>query len=161
MYDLAAEELGYAIEQDTPTNAKYWELAQLYHQAGNYYPLYKLIHNHFSYWIIHGDERLPEMFWKLAYPLGFYDIVQSHAAKYKIDPLLVLSIILAESVFDPNAYAPDGGKRLIKTIYLSLWPAFRIPSLNAMCSACYGIIASTSASTDKEESGITGVSPGM
>ncbi len=113
-YDLAAEELEYAIKKDTPTNAKYLELAQLYQQAGNYHQLYKLMRNRFSYWIIQGDERLAEIFWKLAYPSGFYDIVQSHASEYNIDPFFVLSIILAESAFNPDAYAPDGGTGLMQ-----------------------------------------------
>lgn len=134
LYDLAAREFAYAIEKDTPTTAKYWELAKLYHRAGNYHQLYKLMRNRFSDWIIHGDERLPDMFWKLTYPLGFYDSVHFYASKYNIDPFFVLSIILAESAFDPEAYAPDGGAGLMQIMPASgakLAHALKIPPPDA------------------------------
>jgi len=114
LYILAAEELSYAIKKDTPDQAKYFELAQLYRQAKDYHQLIRLMQNQFWEWIARGDESLPEDFRELSYPLGFYHIIEWHTSSGELDPLLVLALMFAESVFDPNAYSSAGAMGLMQ-----------------------------------------------
>ncbi len=112
--DLAAREFAEAIEHDTSSRAKYLSLAELYIQGGAYHQLYQVMWRKFMLWISQGDENVPERFWKLAYPLAFDEPVQKYAAQYRVDPFLVLSMMMAESALDPHAYAPDGGAGLMQ-----------------------------------------------
>lgn len=48
------------------------------------------------------------------YPLKYFDIVSKYADKYNIDPLLILSLIKAESGFNPNVISPKGAKGLMQ-----------------------------------------------
>jgi soluble lytic murein transglycosylase len=114
LFSQAAEELSYAIEKDKPDKAKYLELVRLYQQAGDYYHLTRLMRSHFLEWIAHGEETLPKSFWELCYPLSFYQIIEQHISSSELDPLFVVSLILAESVFDPEAYSPAGAMGLMQ-----------------------------------------------
>jgi soluble lytic murein transglycosylase len=114
LYSQAAEELAYAIDRDKPDNAKYLELAQLYRQAGDYYQLIRLMQGHFWAWIARGDESLPQIFWEFSYPLSFYQIVKQYTSSAELDPLFVLSLMFAESVFDPEAYSSAGAMGLMQ-----------------------------------------------
>lgn len=114
LYSLAAEELAYAIKNDTPDQTKYFELAQLYRQAKDYYQVVRVMQNYFWEWIAWGDESLPEEFWELAYPLSFYPIIEWHTSSDKLDPLLVIALMFAESVFDPSAYSSAGALGLMQ-----------------------------------------------
>jgi soluble lytic murein transglycosylase len=114
LYSLAAEELAYAIKHDTPDHTKYFELAQLYRQAKDYYQLVRVMQTHFWEWIAWGEESLPKEFWELTYPLSFYHIIEWHTSSDTLDPLLVVALMFAESVFDPNAYSSAGAMGLMQ-----------------------------------------------
>jgi soluble lytic murein transglycosylase len=113
-YSLAAEELAYAIKNDTPDQTKYFELAQLYRQANDYYQLVRVMQNYFWEWIAWGDESLPKEFWELSYPLSFYYVIEWHTSSDELDPLLVIALMFAESVFDPEAYSSAGAMGLMQ-----------------------------------------------
>ena len=112
--NLAAQELAYAIEKDSKDHAKYLELARLYHRSGDYHQLVRLMQSQFWYWIVLGDEDVPQEFWQLVYPLSFPRLVNHYAPSNKIDPYLVQAVMLAESVFDPQAFSPAGAMGLMQ-----------------------------------------------
>ncbi len=150
LYDLAAQELAYAIEQDAKTPTQYLALAQLYALAGNYHQLVRVMQRQFWYWILLGDADLPRKFWQLAYPQSFPQIVNQYAASSGVDPYLIQAIMLAESVFDPEAISPAGamglmqlmpytGDRLAEKIDLKLsssYDYFR-PDVNILLGTTY------------------------
>ena len=48
------------------------------------------------------------------YPRRYQEYVEKYAEEYNIDPLLIFSIIKAESNFDPNAQSSSGAKGLMQ-----------------------------------------------
>ncbi len=150
LYDLAGEELAYAIARDAKSHPQYRELARLYSRTGDYHNLFRVMHGHFREWVLFGDASLPQEFWKLAFPQSFPEIVNRHAASNGVDPYLVQSIMLAESAFDPHAFSPTGamglmqlmpatGKRLAAMVGMRLTPQndFFRPEVNILLGTTY------------------------
>lgn len=50
--------------------------------------------------------------WKVLYPLAFWDEIRSVATQENIDPLLFLSLVREESLFDPRIHSPVGATGL-------------------------------------------------
>ncbi|MEK7845925.1 MAG: transglycosylase SLT domain-containing protein [Nitrospinota bacterium] len=74
------------------------------------------------------QERLTNEFWSLSYPLSYWEIVLRSSSENDIDPLLILSVIRQESVFNKsviskaNAYGlmqliPQTGERIYRIIW--------------------------------------------
>ena len=114
LFDLAAEEFAYALEKEKKDRVKYLELARLYHQAGKFHDLVRLMQRHFWLWIVRGGEDVPQRFWKYAYPLSFFDITSQHTGDSPLDPFLVQALMMAESTFDPQAMSPVGALGLMQ-----------------------------------------------
>lgn len=114
LFDLAAEEFACALDREKKDRAKYLELARLYHQAGQYHELLRLMQGHFWLWIVRGGENVPQRFWEYAYPLSFFDIISQYTTDSDLDPFLVQALMMAESVFDPNAMSPAGALGLMQ-----------------------------------------------
>jgi soluble lytic murein transglycosylase len=75
-------------------------------------------------YIVRLAERLPykENFHHLFYPLAYWDIVETICQKYGIDPLLILSVMREESMFNPNANSIAGAVGLMQLIpKTALW----------------------------------------
>lgn len=51
---------------------------------------------------------------KIVYPFNYGDIIKKYSSQYDLDPLLVASVIRAESKFDKNAVSPKGAKGLMQ-----------------------------------------------
>jgi soluble lytic murein transglycosylase len=58
--------------------------------------------------------RAPLEFWKLSYPRPYSDTVQSVAAEFKLDPLLLWAMMREESRFDPEAVSYVGARGLLQ-----------------------------------------------
>ena len=56
--------------------------------------------------------RYPEVL----YPLAFWGLVRKHCARYKIDPLLALSLMRQESLFDVEALSPANARGLMQLL---------------------------------------------
>lgn len=74
------------------------------------------------------QHRLTREFWSLSYPLSYWEIVLRSSSENDIDPLLILSVIRQESVFNKsviskaNAYGlmqliPQTGERIYRIIW--------------------------------------------
>ncbi len=58
------------------------------------------------------SSRYPEVL----YPLAFWDLVRGHCARYDIDPLLALSLMRQESLFDVEARSPANARGLMQLL---------------------------------------------
>ena len=75
----------------------------------------------------------PKYIAALRFPIAYYDVVLPAAEKFKVDPLLIFTIIRQESLFEATATAAAGEKGLMQIIpstglYISqklAWPNFQ------------------------------------
>ena len=114
LFDLAAEEFAYSLEKEKNDRVKSLELARLYHLAGKYHDLARLMQRHFWLWIVRGGEDVPQRFWEYAYPLSFFDIISQYTADSPLNPFFVQALMMAESAFDPKAMSPVGALGLMQ-----------------------------------------------
>ena len=75
---------------------------------------------------IEEQNKLTEDFWRLYYPLSYWEIVSKSASENSVDPLLILSVMRQESAFNKmiissaNAYGlmqliPKTGEKIYRT----------------------------------------------
>jgi soluble lytic murein transglycosylase len=58
--------------------------------------------------------RAPLEFWQLSYPRPYSDTVQTAAAEFNLDPLLIWAVMREESRFDPEAVSWVGARGLMQ-----------------------------------------------
>lgn len=56
----------------------------------------------------------PVEFWRLSYPRPYSDTVKAAANEFQVDPLLIWSVMRAESVYDPVALSGVGARGLMQ-----------------------------------------------
>lgn len=61
-----------------------------------------------------GGSDLPDYFWELAYPQGYWPIANEYANRYNLDPYLVLAIMREESWFDKQAVSRSGARGVMQ-----------------------------------------------
>jgi len=60
--------------------------------------------------------RNRDLYEKVLYPLAFWELVKKSAYRYRIDPLLALSLMRQESLFDPDAQSPANARGLMQLL---------------------------------------------
>ena len=113
LYKLAADELAFAVAADAKRPEQYAELARWRLRAGQYDQLASLMRQQFLYWILFGNDDVPDEFFRLAYPPAFENIVSAHADKAMPAPI-IYGIMLAESLLDPAIISPAGAIGLMQ-----------------------------------------------
>ncbi len=86
-----------------------------------------LMLGYFGDYLEQPASELPEDFWRLAYPLAYWNEITAAAARYDVDPLLMLAIARQESHFERTARSPVGAIGLFQIMPQSaadLDPAF-------------------------------------
>jgi peptidoglycan lytic transglycosylase len=63
---------------------------------------------------IAAHERAPLEFWQLSYPRPYSDTVNSAAAEFNVDPLLIWAMMREESRYDPEAVSWVGARGLMQ-----------------------------------------------
>jgi soluble lytic murein transglycosylase len=63
---------------------------------------------------IEDHRRAPRAFWELSYPRPYTATVESEAAAFDLDPLLIYAVMRAESRYDPGAYGYAGERGLMQ-----------------------------------------------
>ncbi len=63
-----------------------------------------------------APSRLPVFLARLVYPIYYADLVQAAAQEFKIDPMLVFSVIRQESLFEPFAESSAAASGLMQVI---------------------------------------------
>ncbi|RPI51083.1 MAG: hypothetical protein EHM55_19820 [Acidobacteria bacterium] len=87
--------------------------------------------SYFGPYLQQPASNLPEDFWALAYPRAYWPEVSAAAARYDVDPLLMLGLARQESHFDPSARSPVGAIGLFQVMPYTaaeLDPAFSNPA---------------------------------
>ncbi|MGP0566755.1 MULTISPECIES: tRNA (adenosine(37)-N6)-dimethylallyltransferase MiaA [unclassified Nitrospina] len=62
----------------------------------------------------HGEKELPEAFWKNYYPPAYFQKVRNWAQSFEVDPLLVISLMRQESLYDRWSVSPAGARGLMQ-----------------------------------------------
>jgi soluble lytic murein transglycosylase len=60
--------------------------------------------------------RAPSSFWQLSYPRPYSATVESAAAEFDVDPLLIWAVMRAESRYDPGAFGYAGERGLMQIL---------------------------------------------
>lgn len=87
---------------------------KMLYEFGEYHISVKSIIQNFYDKIERGGNDLPEYFWGLAYPQGYWSVVTEYAARYGLDPYLVASIMREESWFNKQAVSRSGARGVMQ-----------------------------------------------
>jgi len=117
LYTWTFKELEVVNALGDPSPRVLYYLASVYGELRNY-----TLSVRFADRILNGgdysmftDEEMRQIL-RLAYPLGYQDIVRREAEKLGMDPLLVLAVIRQESMFDPGAISSANAIGLMQII---------------------------------------------
>ena len=83
-------------------------LAETYVQAGEPAQANAILQRRFRAFIRHGGTGIPHRFWEILYPLAYWHIIQTEAAKQNVDPYLLAAIARQESLFEPKTVSNAG-----------------------------------------------------
>ena len=87
---------------------------KMFYEFGEYHVSVKSIIQNFYDKIERGGNDLPEYFWGLAYPQGYWSVVTEYAARYGLDPYLVASVMQEESWFNKQAVSRSGARGVMQ-----------------------------------------------
>jgi soluble lytic murein transglycosylase len=100
--------------------------------AGDYASSSTLMRSYFGAYLQQPATNLPDDFWALAYPRAYWAEVSAAAARYNVDPLLMIGLARQESHFDRMARSPVGAVGLFQIMPYTaaeLDPAFSNPAM--------------------------------
>jgi len=89
-------------------------LAELYNSAGNLDLTYRSLRRAFPQLATVEQDSVPAHFLKIYYPVKYQDSIRRFAAKNRVDPALVMGLILQESYFNPKAKSRVGATGLMQ-----------------------------------------------
>ncbi len=87
---------------------------KMLYEFGEYHVSVKSIIQNFYDKIEKGGNNIPDYFWGLAYPQGYWSIVTEYAARYGLDPYLVASVMREESWFNKQALSRSGARGVMQ-----------------------------------------------
>lgn len=99
--------------------------------AGDYASSSTLMSSYFGPYLQQPAANLPDDFWALAYPRAYWTEVSEAAARYGVDPLLMIGLARQESHFDRTVRSPVGAVGLFQVMPYTaaeLDPAFSNPA---------------------------------
>ena len=99
--------------------------------AGDYSSSATLMSSYFGPYMQRPASNLPDDFWALAYPRAYWPDVSAAAARYKVEPLLMIGLARQESHFDRAARSPVGAVGLFQIMPYTaaeLDPSFSNPA---------------------------------
>ena len=89
-------------------NSNLLYLLNFFIEVENYKLVFLMMHRHFRYL------RNNEKYKKYYHPFPYKKIIDKYAKKFNINPLLILSIMETESIFNPTAYSSAGAIGLMQ-----------------------------------------------
>lgn len=125
--ELAEGELLCDVAGTSDAPARALALAELAAGRGAHDRAMRLIKRVFPDYLSLNWEQAPERFWRLAFPFPFRALIERHARRHGLDPLLVAGLIRQESEFNPRAISrarahglmqvlPATARRLARTL---------------------------------------------
>ncbi|MFQ5913252.1 MAG: transglycosylase SLT domain-containing protein [Nitrospinota bacterium] len=93
-----------------------YQRARLLHRARDYSRALRILQRSVFWRVRVGADRSPGDFWRMVYPLDRRALKAGTDARgaYRLDPLLVSAVILAESLYDPDALSIAGARGLMQ-----------------------------------------------
>ena len=97
-------------------NKKFAEalLADLYHQSGAVVPMYLAVRRAFPELATVEQDKAPQHFIKMYYPIRYEDAIRKYSEKVGVDPYLAMGLILQESYYEPKARSRVGATGLMQ-----------------------------------------------
>ena len=97
-------------------NNRYGEalLADLYHSTGSPQLMYRSIRRAWPQLATVDQDTVPAYFLRMYYPVKYEEAIRENAERNKIDPHLVMGLILQESYYDPKAKSRVGATGLMQ-----------------------------------------------
>lgn len=92
----------------------WWRRAALLDDAGDRKQAWLVIRDHLRQLLLTEDAGFPDLFWRIAYPLDFDDIIKKHALAQGLDPYFVLGLICQESRFRADIASGAGAIGLMQ-----------------------------------------------
>jgi soluble lytic murein transglycosylase len=89
-------------------------LADVYVQGGEPFKANGVLQRQFRQFIRHGGANIPPRFWRILYPLAYWETIQAEAQRRSLDPYLVASVIRQESGFEPATVSNAGAVGLMQ-----------------------------------------------
>ncbi|MEK6681278.1 MAG: transglycosylase SLT domain-containing protein [Nitrospirota bacterium] len=114
MNEDAINELYKLMERVSFNKASLLMINKALYDLGEYHRSVKNIIQNFYDKTERGGSDLPDYFWELAYPQGYWPIANEYAKRYNLDPYLVLAIMREESWFDKQAVSRSGARGVMQ-----------------------------------------------
>jgi len=115
LFELAAQELQYRPAYGSSRSIDF-QAAQLFVKAKNFHRSTTVLRRVFPDYLDLPFDALPREVWEMFYPVGYEDIIQQEAAKYGIDPYLIMALIRQESAFNPRAISAANARGLMQLL---------------------------------------------
>jgi soluble lytic murein transglycosylase len=115
LFELAAQELQVRRTYGT-SRALNFQVAQLWAKAKSFYQSTVVLRRVFPEYLDLPFNALPREIWEMFYPVNYEDIIQREAAKYSIDPFLIMALIRQESAFNPQAVSVANAHGLMQLL---------------------------------------------
>ncbi len=109
----AARELTWLARRGLRSRAVLLELSARLSEAEAHHEALRLAKIYFRGYLEGGDRPAKAGLWRVAYPMGYVPVIQSHAAG-SVDPYLVAALIREESLYDAKALSPAGAIGLMQ-----------------------------------------------
>jgi len=91
-------------------------LSKTFFELGDYYRSLNLVLRNYERYLDGATRGMPEDFWLLAYPQGYWDSIVTYARKYGQDPYFVAAIVREESQFHAEALSPAGARGVMQVM---------------------------------------------
>jgi soluble lytic murein transglycosylase len=115
LFELAAQELQYRPAYGSSRTLDF-HVAQLLVKAKNFYQSTVVLRRVFPDYLDLPFNALPREIWEMFYAVNYEDIIKREAAKYAIDPFLIMALIRQESAFNPKAVSSANAHGLMQLL---------------------------------------------
>jgi len=115
LFELAAQELQYRPAYGSSRTLDF-HIAQLMVKAKNFYQSTAVLRRVFPDYLDLPFNALPREIWEMFYPVNYENIIKREAAKYAIDPFLIMALIRQESAFNPKAVSSANAHGLMQLL---------------------------------------------
>jgi len=112
--DLALREWPAVQSEIGESPGLWWQRAALLEEVGDRNQAWVVIRDNLPSILLKGGSKVPDLFWRIAYPLDFDDIVKKYALARRFDAHFVLGLICQESRFQADVVSGAGAIGLMQ-----------------------------------------------